>query len=364
MAKGDSVKGKPVEITDERARRKTIKLTTGDARAGHLYTPSFLTAPSQLVYISDRSGHQNFYSLGLDDFKSTQLTDSATIYAAGGCCCDATREIFFWRETALVALDVDSLEERVVLDDGYQGGRLAVSADGRFVAFGAASENVPGFGGEFTGRFVLMLVSARGEGAHPVLTAPFVIGRVEFSPRDADTIAYTWAGRWDGIPQRMWVTDATGLEGGPLGSQNPNEIRGGAFFSADGWTLGYHGSRYHIRSTEDGYFVEETAWLVGTMNANGSGDFQYYCPGPTGRCRISSDGTKFISDVGGAFVPEHQSVALINLDDERGVFEPLFFTGAAATRATLPRPQFSPDDSKVVFTIGDDDASDVYLVSL
>ena len=364
MPKGDMQKCRVRKIPSDRARKKTLQLAA-PGNCAHLYAATFADAGASLIYISDESGHHNFYRMNLSNFERLQLTDSATVFSASACYSEHAREIFFWSETALTAVNIDTLAERTVYDAGYQGGRLSASADGRLVAFAAACEDVPGFSEEFAGRYALMLVSARGEGAHPVLTTPFVIGRVEASPTDPDVLAYSWAGRWEGIPQRMWWTDASGLEGGPLGYQNPNEIRGGAFFAASGRVLGYHGSKHHIRSTDAGYFVEETGWLVGLMDSDGGDERQFYCPGPTGRCRVSSRGDTFVCDVGGAFVPEHESISLVHLEDEKGVFVPLFFFGVNRRGdLRLPRPQFSPDDSTIVFTAESNGISSIHLTSL
>jgi hypothetical protein len=364
MAKGDVSKLAAVKISGDRARKPTLELASPGVSLRHLSSATFAGADS-LITVSESDGRAAFNLLNLSTFDSLQLTAPAPVAADSAWFSPRSREIFYWQETALKSVNIDTLEETVVYGAGYQGGRLSVSSDARLVAFGAESTVVPGLGPDLAGRWALMLVSARGEGSHPILTVPFKIGRVEFSPADPDCLTYTWAGHWSNVPQRIWWTDASGLEGGPLGRQNPNETRGGAYFAASGDTLAYHGSKYHIRRTDSGFFLEETAWLVGLTDFYGTDDRQFYCPGPTGRCRVSPDGSQFVCDLGGAFVPEHRSVALVHVDSDKGVFEPLFFLGAPAKSAlALPRPQFSPDASQVVFSAASNGSSNIYLTSL
>lgn len=367
MAKGDLFQSEAKRLKDDRAVRPTVQLTENDAHNRHLYlyAPTTADGGGTLIYISARAGAQNFYRMDLSTFQSTQLTDAEGIFAGGAWFLEKTREIYFWEKTAVKAVNIDTLEERRIYDEGYQGGYLSASCDGRFAAFGAPCENVPGFDEDFAGNSALMVVSTEGEGAHPALDVPFPISHVQFSPVDPRLILFCWEGSWRSVPQRMWISDIDGIEAGPLGAQNPNECRGHEFFTASGDRVGYHGSRSHLRRSDREYIEEDTAWLVGLLNADGTGDVQVECPGPTGHTQMNFAENLWVCDRGGAIEPEKESVALIRIHGERAVFEPLFYHGASwKTQGAHPHPQFRPGDEEVIFTTDCSGLSNIYMTSL
>jgi len=367
MAKGDTYPSEASEYTGDRARKPTRRLTDNGAHNRHLYlsAPTFADGGAALIYVSERTGAQNFYRMDLSTSESTQLTDAEGIFAGGAWYLERTREIFFWRETALAAVNIDTLDERAVYDEGYQGGYLSASSDGRFVAFAAKCEDVPGLDGDFEGHHALMVVSADGDGAHPALVVPFPVSHVQFSPADPEKIIFCWEGAWRSVPQRIWWSDPEGLEAGPLGSQNPNEERAHEFFSPTGNYVGYHGTRFHIRRGEEGYFLEDTAWFVGLLSSDGSADRQVECPGPTGHCQINHAEDTFVCDRGGGMDRERESVALIRPYEDKGVFEPLFYHGSSwKTQGAHPHPQFRPGDEEVVFTTDFSGRSNIYLTEV
>jgi len=367
MAKGDLFQSEAKRLKDDRASKPTIQLTENDSHNRHLYlyAPTFADGGDTLIYISARGGAQNFYQMDLSTFQSTQITDAERIFAGGSWYLEKTRRIYYWEKTAVKSVDIDTLEEKTLYDEGYQGGYLSVSCDGRFVAFGARCENVPGFDEDFAGHFALMVVSTGGEGAHPALTVPFPISHVQFSPVNPRLILFCWEGLWRSVPQRMWKSDIDGIEAGPLGAQNPNERRGHEFFTASGGRVGYHGSRLHLRRSGGEYIAEDTAWFVGLVNADGTGDVQFECPGPTGHSQLNFAEDLWVCDQGGALERDKQSVALIRTQGGRGVFEPLFYHGSSwKTQGAHPHPQFRPGDREVIFTTDYSGLSNIYMTSL
>jgi len=367
MAKGDSFTSEAKKVTDDRALKPTLQLTDNGAHNRHLYlyAPTFADGGDTLIFVSGRGGVQNFYRMDLADFTSTQITDSKGIFAGGSWYLEKTRRIYYWEKTAVKSVDIDTLEEATLYDEGYQGGYLSVSCDGRFVSFGARCEDVPGFDEDFAGHFALMVVAADGSGAHPALAVPFRVSHVQFSPVDPRLILFCWEGSWQSVPQRMWTSDIDGTEAGPLGFQNPNELRGHEFFTASGARVGYHGSRFHLRKADGEYIAEDTGWFVGLINEDGTGDHQFECPGPTGHSQMNFAEDLLVCDKGGGHETAEQSVALIRPHGERGVFEPLFFHGASwKTQGAHPHPQFRPDDEEVIFTTDYSGLSNIYLTTL
>jgi len=350
----------------DRALKPTIQLTDNGFSNRHfgLWSPTFSSGGSKLLFISDRDGAPNFYQMDLRTFESTQITDAKGIFAAGAWYVDSAREIFYWERTAIKAVNIDTLEERIIYDEGYQGGPLSASADGALVAFGTKCDDIPGFDEECDGRWALMVVSTRGDGSHPALNAPFPINGVQFSPTDSNMIIYCWEGAARDVPQRIWTSNVNGVLGGPLGQQGPNEARAGAFFTVSGERVGYYGSRFGIRNSDGAFFVEETAWTFGLMKPDGSGETQFECHGPTGQCQMNYAEDILVCSQGAAPDPGSQAVALLRPVGRGGaVFDPIFYHGAK-DRLQWVAPRFRPGDEDVVFTSDFSGHADIFLTSV
>ncbi len=367
MAKGDTFESEAKEYKGDRAEKPTLQLTDNGAHNRHLYlyAPTFADGGNTLIYISYRGGAQNLYAMDLATRQSRQITDGDGLWAGGAWYLEKTREIYYWQETAVKAVNIDTLVERTIYDEGYQGGYLTVSCDGRFVAFGADCDEAPGFSEEFRGHHALMVVSTQDSTRCPALVVPFRISHVVASPVDPQRLTFCWEGPWQSVPQRIWTSDLKGIDAGPLGCQNPNETRGHEFFTPSGTRVGYHGSRFHLRDDDDRYVVEETAHFVGLMAADGSDDMQFDCPGPTGHCQMSFAEDLFVCDVGGAMERDKQSVALIHFGEGKGSYEPLFYHGSSwKPQGAHPHPRFRPGDRDVVFTTDFSGHSNIYMTSL
>ena len=366
MSKGTRIASEAKKYDGERALKPTLRLTDNGSSNRHLgfSQSTFAAGGRKLIYISDRSGAPNFYLMDLSSFESTQLTDAKGIFAGGAWYCDKKHEIFYWERDTIKSVDVDNLAERRVFQAPRQGGYLSASCDGRFIAFAARCEDVEGFPQDYSGRWVVMVVSAADGEAFPAVDVPFRVGRVQFSPADPDLLLFEWEGPLRDVPQRIWSTDASGLAGGPLGRQNPNEARGGEFFSCSGERVGYHGMRFHARSNDGAYFVEETAYVFGLVKPDGSGETQFECHGPTGRCQMNYGEDLLVCSQGGRADKSGQAVSLLRPVGRGGaVFDPLFYHGANAAAEWLC-PQFRPGDTEVIFTSDCEGHADIYLTSV
>jgi len=366
VSKGTRMAGEAKKYDGERALKPTVQLTDNGSSNRHLgfSQSTFAAAGRKLVYISDRNGAPNFYLMDLSSFESTQLTDATGIFAGGSSYLDNKREIFYWERDTIKSVNVDTLEERRIFSAGCQGGYLSASCDGRFIAFGAKCEQLPGFPADSHGRWAVMIVSAAEGTAFPAVDVPFPIGRVQFSPGDPDLLLFEWEGPLKDVPQRIWTTDTSGLTGGPLGRQNPNEARGGEFFSCSGERICYHGMRFHTRNNDGAYFVEETAYIFGLVRPDGSGETQFECHGPTGRCQMNYEEDILVCSQGGRADKSGQAVSLLRPVGRGGaVFDPLFYHGANSASEWLC-PQFRPGDTEVIFTSDCGGHADIYLTSV
>lgn len=366
MSKGTRMASEAKKYDGARALKPTIQLTDNGFNNRHLgfSQSTFAAEGRKLVYICDQGGTPNFYLMDLNSFESTQLTDAKGIFAGGSCYIDKKREIFYWERDTIKSVNIETLEERRIFSADHQGGYLSASSDARFVAFAARCDQLPGFPAESRGRSAVMLVSCTEGTAFPIVDLPFSVGRVQFSPSDPDLILFDWEGPRKDVPQRIWTTDTAGLTGGPLGRQNPNEARDGAFFSHSGERICYHGMRFHTRNSDGAYVVEETAYIFGLVKPDGSGETQFECHGPTGRCQMNCEEDLLVCSQGGRADNPGQAVSLLRPVGRGGaVFDPLFYHGANSASEWLC-PQFRPGDTEVIFTSDCGGHADIYLTSV
>jgi len=343
MAKGDTYPPEAKEFKDEETGRLLRQLTDCGAHCRHLYlyAPTITRDGGTLIFISGRGGTQNFCTMDLETGESRQLTDAPGIFAGGSWFVESVRKIFYWQGTTVKSVNIDTLEEEEIFTAPEQGSYLAAAGDGSLVAYARTADDA-------RDDMILYAVDLTGERAgveRALVRCPFNISHVQINPADADQVVFCWEGSWVKVPQRIWWSDAEGVDGGPLGPQPPNQARGHEFFTSDGAEMGFHG-RKHDAMGEPG------ASFFGIMNADGTDVRLYETPGETGHCQMSPDKSKVVCDRGGDTEGDG-IVALIHLDHGklRGEFEPLHSHGASwVTQGAHPHPQFTSDGEWAVFT--------------
>lgn len=363
VAKGDRFPAKIRMLDEGQAVKPTVRLTDNGAQNRHMPfdVPAFVAGGAKLLYVSNLDGSQNFYLMDLSTYESVQLTAAKGIFAPGAWYSDATGRLWYWQGTKVMSVDVHALDEKVLHDFDFQGGNLTVSSDGRYVAFAARCKDVPEFGKECDGLYVVMVGATNGDGWHPAQVVPFEIGRVQFSPSDPERILFTWQGPSQAVQQRTWWCDVRGLDGGPLGHQKPNETCDEAHFSPGGSLVSYHGMRYRI-VRDDEYMVRVMAYVAGYVREDSGEDVQFECAGPTGTTDVSDDGTLFVCSRGGGTDRKGYCISLIRPARSNGIFDPLFYHGSAS-RNNWVSPRFRPGSSQVVFTADPGDGSNIYLTN-
>ena len=190
---------------------------------------------------------------------------------------------------------------------------------------------------------------------NPVLETRAHINHIQASPTDPDLIEYCWEGPWR--PQRMWVTNLPGDDGGPLGRQRPNEARGHEFWFEDGSRVGYHG----YKETTDGRVA-----TIGTVSSDGKEEWQLALDGKgCGHCAYHEGRDLWVTDR----APDWNGLAVIRIEDQgadqTGVFERLCVHGSTwKSQGCHPHPQFSPDGRRVIWTSDVEGVSQVYMMEL
>ena len=93
------------------------------------------------LFSSDRHNRTNLYNLDLTSGEITQLTDlepvplPREVEFLRACVSDDNNEAYFWHNLSLIALDLDSLEQRVLYEmlHGWDVSMNNVTADGNYI---------------------------------------------------------------------------------------------------------------------------------------------------------------------------------------------------------------------------------------
>ncbi|MEP0843362.1 MAG: PD40 domain-containing protein [Phycisphaerae bacterium] len=170
-------------MTDEATGATVWQITSHPSISHGLYflTDSFLPDERSLVFAGLRTGTANFFRAGFPAGEITQLTDSPGINSFSAVLSADGRTLYFTRDSAIVALDLAGLEERVLAD--FPGGKLGevdLSADGAWIV--SAIRLGDGHG--------IAVASARGTGGSIIHRQARTIIHPQFHPTDPTLIEY------------------------------------------------------------------------------------------------------------------------------------------------------------------------------
>jgi hypothetical protein len=200
--KGDWLPPEGMWHTD-RATGARIRQVTSHAAISHpsyFLQSSFLPGDRELFCVSYRTGGPQLFSAGYPEGAILQMTDGAPLHPFSPALHPTGREIIFTRGAELWAIDLRSLEERVVFDAGaaVQLGECSISGDGEWVT--AAFHR----GGERG-----LIVVPCGGGGGRVIRFPRTVIHPQFHPLEPEWIEF--AG--DPAPRMHRVRrDGTGME--------------------------------------------------------------------------------------------------------------------------------------------------------
>jgi oligogalacturonide lyase len=249
------------EYSDHLSGVRVRQLTNGDGDSHHLYftNPGWHDGGRRLVYASRRENAVNLWSLDLADATSERLTsfgpdeENAFLFT---CLNPVREEAYFWRGKTLVALDLQSLEQREIYQtpDGFDVNMLNCSADGKHICTGIYEDLSSRFNVDLLHGYVgfeeyfrahplsqILKIATDGSGAEVVWEENNWIGHVNTSPRHAHLLSFCHEGPWNQVAQRMWGLDLTSGEVWKIRPQASGETIGHEYWLADGETIGYHG---------------------------------------------------------------------------------------------------------------------------
>ena len=267
MAKGSQFRAEWCDYKDAQTGINIKQLTDYKGHSHHLYfTNSGWYTDKQgpkLLFGSDRCNETNLFSIDLESGRITQLTDSSSassqpsqlLFSSVNPC---RPEVYFWRERALVALDLDTLVERTLygVPDGYDVNMTSVTADGKFVCTGIYKDLSARFKVDLLHGYVgfeeywaamphsqILQIATDSASARIIFEERYWIGHVNASASQPDILTFCHEGPWDKVDQRIWGLDARTGSAWKIRPTEPGERVGHEYWFADGEQIGYHGKK-------------------------------------------------------------------------------------------------------------------------
>ncbi|MGW5361142.1 oligogalacturonate lyase family protein [Actinopolymorpha pittospori] len=265
MAKGEVFAPEWHEVEDLETGVKSRQLTDHKAHSHHLYftNSGWYDDNQRLLFASDRGGAANLYSLDLRSGEFRQLTDLEEPRGAGSGSFQSTSvnprraEAYFWRQGGLFAIDLDTLEERLLytVPAGFRGGgQTNVTADGAYVCVNIGQDMSDRFrmdlGAGYVGmaeywaanpRCQVLRIPTQGGEAAVVWEEESWIGHINTSPTRPNLLTFCHEGPWHKVDHRIWMLDLDTGDAWKLRPTAPRERVGHEYWFTDGEHVGYHG---------------------------------------------------------------------------------------------------------------------------
>lgn len=169
------------------------------------------------------------------------------------------REAYFWQERKVIALELDSLRERVLYErpEGFGGHIMNVTADGKYVCTSihqqlpehlkldrAKANDYLKETFEMKPISRVIRISTENGGAEVVYENRVFIAHVNTSPTQPHLLTFCHEGPWNLVENRIWgLNTDTGDSWMIRPRTMPEERIGHEYWHADGISIGYHGTR-------------------------------------------------------------------------------------------------------------------------
>ena len=346
------------------------QLTNYRGHSHHFYftNPGWIENDRKLLFASDRNNHTNLYSLDLDQGHITQLTDlepvplPREVEFLRACISTVTNEAYFWHEYKLIALDLETLDNRILYEmpHNFDVSMINATADGKYVCASISEDMSDQFPVDLLRGYVgfretwqakplsrIMRVAVDGSGANVVWEENYWVGHVNTSPTQAHLMTFCHEGPWHLVDNRIWGLDMnTGNVWKLRPRQEEGETVGHEYWHEDGLTISYHGQK------ANGYK------FFGKMRYDGAEQAEVAFPHTTGH--IHSNDFNLIVGDGGKVVRLWQWNGS-GFDGPKILCQ---HRSSMHIQQTHVHPRFSPDGGYVVFTSDVSGYGNVYRVEL
>jgi oligogalacturonide lyase len=264
MAVGKVYPSELLTYEDPRTGVEVKQLTRYRAHSHHFYFTNigWYDNERKMVFSSDRDNATNLFSIDLSDYTITQLTDLTPlplpreVEFLRACLNPVKAEAYFWYGYDLVALDLNTLEQRVIyrMPDGYDVSMTNCSPDGCHVYSTISEDMSHRFRVDFLRGYVgfretweamplskLVQVSVDGSGDKVVWEENYWIGHCNISPKYPHLLTFCHEGPWQLVDNRIWGFDVNTGEAWQIRPRENGEFVGHEYWHADGELIGYHG---------------------------------------------------------------------------------------------------------------------------
>lgn len=370
MSKGEQFPAEWRTYTDPISGVPVQQLTDYKGHSHHFYftNPGWYDHDRRLLFASDRGNRTNLYSLELNSGAITQLTDldpvplPREVEFLRACVSAQNNEAYFWHEYNLMALDLATLEERILytMPFNFDVSMINVTADGNYVC-ASISEDMSGrFPVDLLRGYVgfretweahplsrIMRVAVNGRGADVVWEEEYWVGHVNTSPTQPHLLTFCHEGPWQLVDNRIWGLDMdTGRAWQIRPREEPEERVGHEYWHADGIHVSYHGQK----TNGDKFF--------GKVRYDNTEQQEYAFPHTTGH--IHSNDFNLIVGDGGKVVRLWQWNGN-GFDGPKALCQ---HRSSMHIQQTHVHPRFSLDGSYVVFTSDVSGYGNVYRVAV
>jgi oligogalacturonide lyase len=372
MTKGTRFPPEWRTFTDRQTGVGVRQLTGYKGHSHHLYftNPGWYAGGSKLLFGSDRGNRTNLFGIDLASGAITQLTDldlppppaeTSFLFASKN---PRRDEVYFWHGRTLLALNLESLEERAIYQApaGFMTNMLNVTADGRYICTGLFEDLSSRFDVDLLHGYVgfaeywaamprsqIIRVDVDSGQAESVFEENYWIGHVNTSPTLPHLLSFCHEGPWEHVDQRIWGLDLTTGRAWKIRPSAPGERIGHEYWLADGERIGYHGVDAAGQS------------CYGSIRYDNTGQIE--APFPHGSTHFHSNDLSLIVGDGSRDQPQ---LLLWRFRD--GQFEGprvvLTHRGSFQTQILHVHPRLSPDGRQILFSSDASGYGNLHLIDV
>lgn len=371
--KGDLVPAERKIFRDDRTGRGIWQITNSKFESSHLYyyNSSFTPKGDKVIFMrNNRQDESNIYSMDMDDFEITQLTEDRHVMNQEHyetCISSDGKEVFFHEGPEIWSVNIETFEERRICS-----ALEAFSTIGRGVRWLAYCDPSPDgkkivavYGAPFEKEWGLVVLRTDGKGGEAILRSKDEIGHCQFCPTDNNIIEYcSYAGAFnnpDYVGNRMWLINADGTGRRALGSLQPSQWVRHEYWSRSGreiffgWKI-FFGKAYNDPKENSFYPPKGHTVEIRKIDRDGKNEETVVT---LNHCHsmINKDDTYLVADND---LGKADDLNLMNLSTKE--ITTLCYPNDSWKNGPFHlHPSFSPDSQKVIYTSDATGHMEVYL---
>jgi oligogalacturonide lyase len=370
-----NIKDEIKEYKDPKTGARIRQLTSNGSNNVHPYFTSWAFVgddSDRTLFVSDRSGHNQWHMLQISAGKLVQLTDIA--HRPNGCVA-RNGHLFYFDGNTLHSLNVDTLEDRALytVPPGFRPGGPTCTADGRYVAFVYRVEYPVSTANGLIyssmqeeyyqrGNSIIMRVDTATGAAKAVWGEMMEISHVLIHPTHPNIVLFCHEGGSSVVSQRMWIVDIdqkVARKAVPLYPQTANEGCVHEFWTQQGDVgVQYFMDRGDKRDEYNLFIRPDGTWIR-----------QYLYPDRRpGHIQSNSDNTLLIGDCAYRTPDDedgNQYMALMTHDNGLVRIRRLSWHRSSwLNEEAHPHASFSPDDRWVIYNSDIEKCHNIYMADV